>query len=128
MKIRWTHVLAVLAAAAAVAAVATGALAVTGSTLAATDGVITACKHPNGGWIRLVGAASDCRAREQAVSWNAAGTGGGITKLGDLSGIACTTDSGAAGTVRARLRRRRHGAVPLRRGVAAPAPSAARAW
>ena len=99
MKIRWTHVLAVLAAAAAVAAVATGAFAVTGSTLAATDGVITACKHPNGGWIRLVGAASDCRAREQAVSWNAAGSGGGITKLGDLSGIDCTTDSGAAGTV-----------------------------
>lgn len=99
MKIRWTHVLAVLAAAAAVAAVATGAFAVTGSTLAATDGVITACKHPNGGWIRLVNAASDCRSREQAVSWNAAGTGGGITKLGDLSGISCTTDSGAAGTV-----------------------------
>ncbi len=99
MKIRWTHVLAVLAAAAAVAAVATGALAVTGSTLAAADGTITACKHPNGGWIRLVNAASDCRSREQAVSWNAAGSGGGITKLGDLSGIACTTDSGAAGTV-----------------------------
>ncbi len=99
MKIRITHVLAVLAAAAAVAAVATGAFAVTGSTLAATDGVITACKHPNGGWIRIVSAASDCRSRESAISWNAAGTGSGVTKLSDLSGIDCTTDSGAAGAV-----------------------------
>ena len=30
----------------------------------------------NGGWLRIVGAAGDCRSREQAVSWNVAGPAG----------------------------------------------------
>ena len=79
------------------------------------EDVIHACRHPNGGWLRIVGAAGDCRSREQAVSWNVAGPAGepgpagppgpkgdpgaGLTKLADLSGIACTTDGGQAGEV-----------------------------
>jgi lamin tail-like protein len=82
---------------------------------AAADEVIYACRHPNGGWVRLVSSASACRAREQAVSWNVGGPAGppgpagpqgpkgdpgtGLTKLGDLAGIACTTDGGQTGAV-----------------------------
>jgi Lamin Tail Domain len=70
---------------------------------------------PNGGWVRIVSATTACRAREQAVSWSIAGPkgdpgpagppgpkgdpGAGLTKLGDLAGIACTTDGGDGGKV-----------------------------
>ena len=40
---------------------------------AAADEVINACRHPNGGWLRIVSAVGACRPREQAVSWNLAG-------------------------------------------------------
>lgn len=108
----------VLAALAAVGALAAGGVAVaTSASLAAVeaDEVIHACRHPNGGWVRLVTAAGGCRVREQAVSWNVAGpagapgpagpagpkgdAGAGLTKLADLGGIACTTDGGDAGKV-----------------------------
>ena len=115
MKITRLRALAVLAA---VGALAAGGVAVaTSVSLAAieADEVIHACRHPNGGWVRLVNAATDCRSREQAVSWNVAGPAGapgpagpagpkgdpgaGLTKLADLAGIACTTDAGGAGQV-----------------------------
>jgi hypothetical protein len=114
MRITPKHVLAALAAVGAVAAVATGAFAVSSSAVA-TDGTITACRHPHGGWIRIVTGAEGCRSREQAISWNAEGqpgpagpagpagpkgdAGAGLSKLSDLAGIACTTDSGASGKV-----------------------------
>jgi hypothetical protein len=110
--------LAALATVGALALAAGGAFAVQGSATAAAaeiEDVIHACRHPNGGWLRIVGAAGDCRSREQAVSWNVAGPAGepgpagppgpkgdpgaGLTKLADLSGIACTTDGGPAGEV-----------------------------
>jgi Lamin Tail Domain len=119
MKITRMRALAAIAAVLALALAAGAALAVeTNTTLAAdaaADEVIVACRHPNGGWVRIVSSASACRTREQAVSWNVAGSpgpagpagpqgpkgdpGAGLTKLADLAGIACTTDGGAAGTV-----------------------------
>jgi Lamin Tail Domain len=121
MRITRMQGLAVLATLAALAVAAGGALAVgkgartTAAEAAAAEEVINACRHPNGGWVRIVSEPTACRAREQAVSWNIAGPqgepgpagppgpkgdpGAGLTKLGDLAGIACTTDGGAAGTV-----------------------------
>jgi hypothetical protein len=118
MRITRMRAFAALAAAAALALAAGGALAVGKSALAAevaADEVINACRHPNGGWVRIVSAPTGCRAREQAVSWNVAGPkgdagppgppgpkgdpGAGLTKLGDLAGIPCTTDGGDAGKV-----------------------------
>ena len=118
MRITRMRVLAALATVGALALAAGGALAVQGSATAAAaeiEDVIHACRHPNGGWVRIVGAAGACRPREQAVSWNVAGPAGepgpagpagpkgdpgaGPAKLADLSGIACTTDGGQAGEV-----------------------------
>jgi hypothetical protein len=117
MRITRMRALVVLATAAALALAAGGALAVQKSTTAAAEieDVINACRHPNGGWVRIVGADGVCRSREQAVSWNVAGPAGepgpagppgpkgdpgaGLTKLGDLAGIDCTTDGGDAGKV-----------------------------
>jgi hypothetical protein len=100
MKIRTIHVLAVLAVLGAVAAVAGRALAVTGTSAVAADGVIHACKHPNGGWIRVIDATASCRPRESALSWNQqAPSGGGIEQLSELDGIGCQTEAGAAGKV-----------------------------
>ena len=102
MKFRTIHALVALAVVCAIAAVAGRALAVTsGSALAAADSVIHACKHPNGGWVRIIDGTASCRSREQAVSWNQEGPGGGggVSKLGDLAGIPCTTEAGAAGKV-----------------------------
>jgi len=114
MKTRRTKILGLLAAACAVGAAAAAGLAVSGAA-ATADEEIHACRHPNGGWVRIVSETSACRPREQAISWNTAGqpgpagpagpagpkgdSGAGLTKLGDLAGIACTTDSGAAGKV-----------------------------
>ena len=106
MKITRMRALVALASAGALALAAGGALAVgandtTGA--AAAEDVINACRHPNGGWVRILSAAGSCRPREQAMSWNVAGPkgdpGAGLTKLGDLAGIACTTEGGAAGKV-----------------------------
>ena len=120
MRITRTRALAALVALGAVALAAGGALAVQTSATAAAaelaaDEVINACRHPNGGWVRIVSAASACRAREQALSWNVAGPAGepgpagppgpkgdpgaGLTTLGDMAGIACTTDGDEAGKV-----------------------------
>jgi hypothetical protein len=117
MRITRMRALAALAAVGALALAAGGALAVGRNTesTAAADEVINACRHPNGGWVRIVSAPTACRAREQAVSWNIAGPkgdpgpagppgpkgdpGAGMTKLGDLAGIACTTDGGEEGKV-----------------------------
>ena len=120
MRITRMRALAALVALGAVALAAGGALAVQTSATAAAaeiaaDEVIQACRHPNGGWVRIVSAASACRAREQALSWNVAGPAGepgpagppgpkgdpgtGLTTLGDMAGIACTTDAGDAGKV-----------------------------
>jgi Lamin Tail Domain len=120
MRLTRTRALAALTALGAVALAAGGALAVQANAKAAdaeiaADEVIHACRHPNGGWLRIVGAEGACRPREQAVSWNVAGPAGepgpagppgpkgdpgaGLTKLGDMAGIACTTDGGSAGKV-----------------------------
>ena len=115
MQITRMRALAALAATAALALAAGAALALGQNASLEADEVINACRHPNGGWVRIVGAAADCRSREQAVSWNVAGPAGepgpagpagpkgdpgaGLTKLGDLAGIACTTDGGANGKV-----------------------------
>jgi Lamin Tail Domain len=118
MRITRMRAFAALAAAAALALAAGGALAVDKDALAAeaaADEVINACRHPNGGWVRIVSAPTGCRAREQAVSWNVAGPkgdpgppgppgpkgdpGAGLAKLGDLAGIPCTTDGGDTGKV-----------------------------
>jgi hypothetical protein len=84
MEITRMRALAALAAAGTLAALAAGgALAVGKDTeiaaqaeAAAAEEVINACRHPNGGWVRIVSAATSCRAREQAVSWNVAGPAG----------------------------------------------------
>lgn len=103
--------LAGLVATSVAAGIAGTALAV-GAAEEAADEVVQACRHPNGGWVRIVSDASKCRAKEQAISWSVAGPAGpegppgpkgdpgaGLTKLGDLDGIACTTEDDAAGTV-----------------------------
>jgi hypothetical protein len=61
------------------AAAVTVAVAVAGVALAQDSGdttVIHACRHPSGGWLRQVSASTQCRRREQAVSWNVAGAKG----------------------------------------------------
>jgi hypothetical protein len=119
MRITRMRALAALAAVGALALLAGGALAVSKGTspaaAAEADEIISACRHPNGGWVRIIAADGTCRPREQAVSWNVAGPAGepgpagppgpkgdpgaGVTKLGDLAGIACTTDGGDGGSV-----------------------------
>ena len=117
MRITRMRVLAALAAVGVLALAAGVAVAVGKDATAASaaEDVINACRHPNGGWVRIVVAPTACRAREQALSWNVAGprgepgpagpqgpkgdAGAGLTKLADLAGIACTTDGGAAGKV-----------------------------
>jgi hypothetical protein len=116
MKTRRRKLAALLGTVIALAAAIAAALAVSGAA-ATAETEIHACKHPNGGWLRIAGAGG-CRAREQAVSWNAAGPAGpkgdtgpagpagpkgdpgaGLAKLEDLNGLACTTEDGAAGKV-----------------------------
>jgi hypothetical protein len=118
MRITRFRALAALAAVTALALAAGGALAVgknAKTAAAAADEVVNACRHPNGGWVRIVSGPDACRAREQALSWNVAGPkgdpgpagppgpkgdpGAGLSKLEDLAGIACTTDAGGAGTI-----------------------------
>jgi Lamin Tail Domain len=115
MKISRMHALAALAAVGAVTAAA-GALAVgKAATAAAEAEPITACRHPNGGWLRIVAGESSCRAREQVVTWNTEGPPGapgpagppgpkgdpgpGLAKLEDMDGLPCTRDGGGAGEV-----------------------------
>jgi hypothetical protein len=118
MRITRMRALAAVAALGALALAAGGALAVSkgvSQAAAAEDEIINACRHPNGGWVRIIAADGTCRPREQAVSWNVAGPAGepgpagppgpkgdpgaGLTKLGDLAGIDCTTDGGDPGEV-----------------------------
>ena len=122
MKISRMHALAALAAVGAVTAAAGGALAVGKAAATAAEAeVITACRHPNGGWVRIVAAESACRAREQVITWNTEGPAGspgpagppgpkgdpgpGLAKLEDMDGLPCTRDGGRARRGRARLRR-----------------------
>lgn len=116
MKITRMRVLAALAAIGAVAAAAGGALAVgQGTAAAAEEEVITACRHPNGGWVRIVPAETACRSREQFVTWNVEGPPGApgpagppgpkgdpgtrLTRLEDLDGLPCTRDGGGTGEI-----------------------------
>ena len=99
MKSRRRNLLGVLGLACAAGIAAGGVLAVGGGAATTADDSIHACRHPNGGWVRIVGAGDSCRTREQSLTWGAAPAGGGITKLSDLEGIACTTDAGGAGKV-----------------------------
>jgi Lamin Tail Domain len=113
MEITRARALAALLAAGVVAGIAGTAVALGG---AETDAeVIHACRHPNGGWVRVVTADGACRPREQALSWNVQGPKGdpgregppgpkgdpgtGLTALGDLDGIPCTADGGGDGRV-----------------------------
>jgi hypothetical protein len=111
MKITRKRALVALAATVAAAAAGGAALAVGSSEI--QDGVIHACRHPNGGWVRIVPEGTACRPREQSVSWNVQGPkgepgpagppgpkgdpGAGLTKLEDLAGIPCTPDGGGSG-------------------------------
>jgi hypothetical protein len=113
MKITRIRALGAALAAVAVAGAACAAVALGGG--GSNDTVIQACRHPNGGWLRIVATEAACRPREQAVSWNVQGPkgdpgpagppgpkgdpGSGLTKLGDLEGIPCTPDGGGTGTV-----------------------------
>jgi hypothetical protein len=113
MKMTRLRALVALSAAGAVVAVTGTALAI--EVAEADDGAIHACRHPNGGWVRIVTAETRCRPREQAVSWNVQGAkgdpgpegppgpkgdpGAGLTGLGDLDGIPCTADGDKEGKV-----------------------------
>jgi len=116
MKINRKHAFALLATATTVTAAAGGALAVGKATAAETEAeAITACRHPNGGWVRIVAAESACRAREQIVTWNTEGPAGapgpagppgpkgdpgpGLAKLEDMDGLPCTRDGGDSGEI-----------------------------
>jgi lamin tail-like protein len=108
---RMRGVIVALVAAGAVAAGAAFAL----GTGASADAVIHACRHANGGWLRIPAREGACRARERAVSWNVQGPKGepgpqgepgpkgdpgpGLTNLGDLQGIPCTPEDGGSGKV-----------------------------
>jgi lamin tail-like protein len=114
MRITRMRALAALLAVAAAAGATGTALAVGGGDAAAEE-VVNACRHPNGGWVRIVSDPGKCRPREQAVSWSVQGPKGdagpagppgpkgdpgpGLTKLDDLEGISCTTDGGGQGEV-----------------------------
>jgi hypothetical protein len=120
--------LAVAVASAVGALVAVAALAA--ATAPPSDGVIHACVHANGGWLRSVSAPTKCRKRESTLSWNREGPAGpagpsgppgeqgaagpagppgppgpkgdpgaGLTRLEDLSGLACTTAEEEEGAV-----------------------------
>jgi len=99
MKSRRRNLLGLLGLACAAAIAAGGVLAVGGGAATTGDSEIHACRHPNGGWVRIIGSGDSCRTREQSLTWGAAPSGTGITKLSDLEGIACTTDAGGAGKV-----------------------------
>ena len=116
MKISRMHVLAALAAVGAVTAAAGGALAVSKATATAAQAeAITACRHPNGGWVRIVAAEAACRSREQVVTWNTEGPAGapgpagppgpkgdpgpGLARLEDMDGLPCTRDGGGSGEI-----------------------------
>jgi lamin tail-like protein len=104
----------VIVATVAAAAVAAGAAFALGTGPSA-DAVIHACRHANGGWLRIPAREGACRARERAVSWNVQGPKGdpgpqgepgpkgdpgpGLTNLGDLQGIPCTPEDGGSGKV-----------------------------
>ncbi|MGH3047934.1 MAG: lamin tail domain-containing protein [Gaiellaceae bacterium] len=114
MRITRMRALGAAVAACGAAAAAWAALALAGAN-AEADSVIQACRHPNGGWVRIVSSEGACRPREQALSWNVQGPKGdpgpagppgpkgdpgqGLTTLGDLEGIPCTTDGGGRGRV-----------------------------
>jgi Lamin Tail Domain len=105
----------------AVAAALTGAALARGGDAGTSDGVIHACRHPNGGWLRIPAREGACRPRERAVSWSVQGPkgdtgpqgepgpagpagpkgdpGSGLTNLGELAGIPCTPEGGGSGTV-----------------------------
>lgn len=104
-----------VAAAAAGCGAAAGWAAIALAGQGAETDVIHACRHPNGGWVRVVSAEGACRPREQALSWNVQGPKGdpgpegppgplgdpgpGLTALDDLQGVPCTSDGGAGGEV-----------------------------
>lgn len=116
MKISRMHALAALAVVGAATGAAGGALAVgKASATAAEADTITACRHPNGGWVRIVAAESACRAREQVVTWSTEGPPGvpgpagppgpkgdpgpGLAKLEDMDGLPCNRDGGGSGEI-----------------------------
>jgi hypothetical protein len=111
-------------------ACATGLALAAGAALAQDAGdptVIHACKHPSGGWLRQVGAATQCRRRERPVSWNIQGPKGDkgdpgepgapgapgapgpagpkgdpgtvVTGLATLNGVPCVAEDQAAGEI-----------------------------
>jgi Lamin Tail Domain len=106
---------AALATSAIAAAVAAGAALALGGDTGAGDAVIHACRHANGGWLRIPAREGACRPRERAVSWNVQGPAGetgpagptgpkgdpgaGLTNLDDLQGIPCAPEDGGSGHV-----------------------------
>src|SRR5687767_13518030 len=59
-----------------VLAAGTAAFAKTRPVPAAAETTINACKHPSGGWLRMVSGPADCKRRERSVSWNVTGPKG----------------------------------------------------
>src|SRR5262245_12126657 len=84
------------------AAAAAVAVAIAGVAFAQDSGdttVIHACKHPSGGWLRQVSASTQCRRREQAVSWNVAGAKGDKGDPGPPGPAGAPGPKGDSGTV-----------------------------
>jgi hypothetical protein len=124
MRTTRMRAVAAVMAAAGTAAALTGAALALGSDAGTEDAVIHACRHANGGWLRIPAREGACRARERAVSWNVQGPRGepgpagpagpegpegpagpqgdpgrGLASLGDLQGIPCTPEDGGTGSV-----------------------------
>src|SRR5687767_7292885 len=80
-----------------VLAAGTAALAKTRPVPAVAETTIHACKHPSGGWLRMVSGPGDCRRRERAVSWNVAGPKGDKGDKGDPGEAGPAGPAGAQG-------------------------------
>ena len=77
-----------------VLAAGTAAFAKTRPAPAVAETTIHACKHPSGGWLRMVSGPGACKRRERAVSWNVAGPKG---DKGDAGAAGPAGPAGPAG-------------------------------
>jgi hypothetical protein len=68
--------LAVAAAGSVLAAAGALATAAVPAVVPTVEGVVDACVHTHGGWLRVVTAPATCRKKERALSWNQQGPAG----------------------------------------------------
>ena len=80
-----------------VLAAGTAAFAKTRPAPAVAETTIYACKHPSGGWLRMVAGPNDCKRRERAVTWNVSGPKGDRGDKGDAGAAGPAGPAGAAG-------------------------------